>query len=318
MRTKLRVLATSSASVLALGVLLWSLSEAVFWSAPRPDVSVASALGGVAAYSGVGVLLDRLVQWARVRRVAAVVVAGAAYGWVVEGVVATTLYGDAEIPFPATVAWTALAWHMPVAVLGGWWLLGRLLARRRARTVTRAGVIAGTCWGGWAAGWGPAAASHAAFLLLALVVTVLVTAAHLVLEVVPPPRGGTLPVVCGVLALGWFGVVVLPTTPWAPVVLVPLLGLCAVVLSRTRPEATLRTRTRTRTGGRARLVGAGALVVTVPLAATAVRALVLAVLAPTVPLQLVLAGALTVGGTVALVVAVVTLLRRPEPRGLPG
>ncbi|MEL6914155.1 MAG: hypothetical protein AAFP13_06605 [Pseudomonadota bacterium] len=75
------------------------------------------------------------------------VLAGGITGWVIEGVVVPAVY---EAP-PVSFLWTSLAWHAPVDVALGLWVLPRLLradARRWSLVATL--LLAGTGAGVWA------------------------------------------------------------------------------------------------------------------------------------------------------------------------
>ncbi|MEL6549277.1 MAG: hypothetical protein AAFQ54_03435 [Pseudomonadota bacterium] len=82
------------------------------------------------------------------------VLAGGIVGWVTEGVVVPAVY---EGP-PVSFVWTSLAWHAPVDVMLGLWLLPRLLRADRPSwalpaLLLPAGLAAGT-WALWTTGDG--------------------------------------------------------------------------------------------------------------------------------------------------------------------
>ena len=90
---------------------------------------------------------------------AGVILVGALYGWLVEGVVAATVYG----PLPVSLVWTGVAWHGLLTVGVGWWILlpravrrggtarGRLVRARRRRLGPVVGRVVG-CAAGRGAG----------------------------------------------------------------------------------------------------------------------------------------------------------------------
>lgn len=85
--------------------------------------------------------------------VAGLLLAGAVFGWVTEGVVVPVVH---EAP-PISFIWPSVSWHALVDVMGGWFLL-RLAMRRLALpwlVVLFAGL--GVVWAFWASWtWGPA------------------------------------------------------------------------------------------------------------------------------------------------------------------
>lgn len=146
-------LAASFAATVGLTVATVMWSESVFWGRWRPGDSPENLLWTIAGYGAI-VQVVRFVAsrtsvaaggpgaWRRVFLV------GALFGWLVEGVLVTTVIDE----LPLTLPHTGLSWHALVTVLLGWWMLPRLLERRRAVSL---GVLAavGACVGAWAAFW---------------------------------------------------------------------------------------------------------------------------------------------------------------------
>jgi hypothetical protein len=140
--------------VLGTGLVLFVLSERAFFAAWRPgEDSPGAWFVTWLVYAVLGYPMLAAVAWARLGDAWGLVLAGSLFGWLAEGAVAGTLSGDPSMPFPFTIAWTALAWHMPLAVLAGWWWLGRALrAARPWRTLGWAAVL-GIVWGVWGFAW---------------------------------------------------------------------------------------------------------------------------------------------------------------------
>ena len=92
-----------------------------------------------------------IVSVFRVSHAPAVFVAGAMYGWLVEGGVARTLYGTEDsAPFPLSLLCTGVSWHALITVMVGWHLARRVLDRNDGcRTLALAAGI-GLFWGWWA------------------------------------------------------------------------------------------------------------------------------------------------------------------------
>ena len=78
---------------------------------------------------------------------------GAVYGWVGEGVVVDTMYGDPTNPFPLSVSFTGLAWHALLSVGVGWYLLGKALTRAKPTRTALVSLAVGVGWGLWAVWW---------------------------------------------------------------------------------------------------------------------------------------------------------------------
>ena len=238
-----------------------------------------------------------IVDAFRVRQVAALFLAAAVFGFLVEGVMVGTLYEGGPLGL-FNVSYTPLAWHAPLSILFGWHWLGRRLAAGSWRGLALGCAVVGLLWGVWATAWWlPQNVADAAllaagarlgqwpvadFALHAFAFTGVVAAAHWLLA-----RGGRRPsfrpgwvellLVAG--GLLFFFAPVLMAVPWAPLKLLPLLGLTFAVLyvnKRREPPGSLLAEA----GGPARPVGLLILFV-MPVAATAVYA-ALAALAPSV------------------------------------
>jgi len=144
-------LSFAATSGLALASVIWS--EWWFWGRVRPEDSVPGFFETLVTY-GLAVQVVRFVasRW----RVAEsgtgawqrVFLAGALYGWLVEGVIVTTVVDD--IPF--TLSYTGLAWHALFTVLLGWWWVPRLLGRPLLRSILPLAAL-GVGVGAWASFW---------------------------------------------------------------------------------------------------------------------------------------------------------------------
>lgn len=82
----------------------------------------------------------------RGRTIWAIFLAGALYGWIVEGVLVWQMYE--ALPF--TISWTPLGWHVIIDVLLGWYLVRRLLLKDRYGVTAVLAIALGAFWGLWA------------------------------------------------------------------------------------------------------------------------------------------------------------------------
>ena len=78
---------------------------------------------------------------------------GAVFGWVGEGVVVDTLYGNATNPFPLSISFTGLSWHALLSVGVGWHLIGNALTDERVTRTALISLAVGVGWGLWAVWW---------------------------------------------------------------------------------------------------------------------------------------------------------------------
>jgi len=136
---------------LAIASVVWS--ESWFWARWRPEDSALGLLETLLVYA----LAVQVVRFVASRwRVAAsgsgawqrVVLVGALYGWLVEGIVVTTVIDD----LPLTLSYTGLAWHALFTVLLGWWWMPRQLDRPLARSIAPLAAV-GVGVGAWAGFW---------------------------------------------------------------------------------------------------------------------------------------------------------------------
>ncbi len=238
----------ATAFVLGTGAVSWAWSEVGFWAHFRADDQPATWVLTWLMYSlAAAVALRTLRRWpgADLPRL---VLVGSLYGWVVEGVVASTVY----LAPPFTVIWTGVAWHGLVTVVLGWRLLPRAVLRGGRRAWAACAAV-GLVWGLWSAGWWaappdaeqwaatPDIASYAAFVA---VVTLVAVTGYAAMHACAP-RGRDLSSRAGlavvlVLLAAWGTLVVFVAIPWGPVLLALLAALVLASLRRlpSAPTAT--------------------------------------------------------------------------------
>lgn len=235
--------ARASSLVLGTGYVLAFFSETVFWSLWRPSDEIHGRILTWLLYCLFGYLTLAAIGYFRLGDGRVLILAGALFGWLCEGVYAMTVYGDPSMPFPFTIVWTALAWHAPISVLVGWYGLGLALRRPRPGQAILLSLGIGLFWGAWGLGWRaetpPLAMAPLDFLLHAALTTAGLALAHLAIaagrpESYVPSRLGV--GLAGLAMLAFFAVVTVPAIPLAALVLPPLLGLLWFVLRRCRSQ----------------------------------------------------------------------------------
>ena len=234
MRSSLR----QAAVILANGYILFFFSERVFWSFWRPSDSLREFVITWLVYCLLGCIFLDLVRRFRVASFAPLFLCGAVFGWVGEGVVVDTLYGNESNPFPLSISFTGLAWHALLSVGVGWYLTGRALTEEKPTRIILVSLAVGVGWGLWAVWWPaelPAGvdASPWGFARHALACSLPFLLSWFVLGTARPDW-----FLCSRLATGvlWALVVVIfvaarvPARPIAALILSPLLLLCWVAL----------------------------------------------------------------------------------------
>jgi hypothetical protein len=263
------------ALALSTGYVFLYFGELVFWANPDPASRLGDWVLTWLFYSFLGYIFLSIVGAFRVRSVWALVLAGAVFGWIAEGVYARTMFGTAESPFPITIAWTGLAWHALIDVVFGWYILRRLVAGGRPSQLGFVSFAFGLLYGLWAIAWWVQEdpATIAAFAGYAFLTTTLLLLAFVMYQRLQPfpfePSRIEAGVVIVFLVLS-FITVTLPSSPPTVWSLPLLIGLMYLALRRNRAVES-RPSLVTAVTGRVRLPNA-ALLLLAPLAATMVYA----------------------------------------------
>jgi hypothetical protein len=231
----LRILKTLLA-VLAAGYILTYFSELLFWARPRPGDSLGGWLGTWLVYSLTGFILLALIGHFRARSIWAIFLAGAAFGWLTEGLVVQTAYED----LPLSLSFTGLAWHALISTLVGWWLLRKTLRRGFPPTLALSTVI-GLTYGWWAIHWWLApdggVSTIPEFGLYSLIATLLVMVAYFIADRwLPQPYLPDRWIVLAVFVLlgAYFIFVTVQAVPLAGLILPLLLTVILLTLRRNR------------------------------------------------------------------------------------
>jgi hypothetical protein len=136
---------------LATGYTLFVFSERLFWTVWREGDSLLDLTITWLAYSAIAYLFLSAVFWSRANDFWSMFLAGAVYGWLVEGGLIHTLYGtQPSAPFPVSISITGLSWHALISVMVGWWATGRALTASRPWGMVWISLGVGIFWGVWA------------------------------------------------------------------------------------------------------------------------------------------------------------------------
>jgi hypothetical protein len=142
--------AMNLAAALATGYILFFFSERLFWTVWWPGSSLVDMVVTWLAYSAIAYLFLAAVYFFCADDAWSVFLAGAVYGWLVEGGLANTLYGtQPSAPLPYSISLTGLSWHALISVLVGWWATGKALAAERVQPLVWICVAIGVFWGVW-------------------------------------------------------------------------------------------------------------------------------------------------------------------------
>jgi len=126
-----------------------------------------------------------LIRWFEAESLREVLLAGACFGWMTEGMLVGTLYGTEDSAlFPFSVVCTGLSWHALISVGVGWYAVQHCCRGERSRSSVGWAVLLGVFWGVWATFlWSekpPVRATVGAFAGHAFVMGLLFFASHTV------------------------------------------------------------------------------------------------------------------------------------------
>ncbi|MEI2693218.1 MAG: hypothetical protein V9H69_27260 [Anaerolineae bacterium] len=227
-------IARQLAGILATGYILVYYSEFLFWARVRPGDSLLEWASSWLVYSVMAFVFLSLLARFRVSSIWALFLAGAAFGWLLEGLVVQTTYEN----LPLSISFTALSWHALITIWAGWYALRRALAAGPGATLLWAAAI-GLFYGFWAISWWVEPDGGVAlpldFARFALLTSLPLVIAYWVYDrTVPgyfaPSRSAEI-VVAVLLAL-YFVVVAVRAAPAAAIVLPLLLGALFLALRR--------------------------------------------------------------------------------------
>ncbi len=239
--TRLRRAAKLTAFAYLTSVIVVVASERVYWYWTGMTLEGTSVLALFYLLPTLVMLIT--VAAGRLQRLHEMLLVGAVFAFVVEGVLTPVLYSDGALPVLAALF---VGWHGLLSIVGFWYLARRWLLTGDLRTLTGVGALVGVLWGLWATvaaldpppqpAIGPIL-SPGAFAVYAFEVGAVLMAAHWLIGFVwpkewsPSPRTATF---VGIAVAVYLAVAVVPTVPWAPMKLMVLVGVTLWVLRQSR------------------------------------------------------------------------------------
>jgi hypothetical protein len=232
--------------VSATGYILMFFSEFIFYgeiaaesssnNVPTlPDILFLYCIYVILSY-----IILALIRKYQVRSLWALFLVGAVYGWLLEGVVVTTMYEG----FPLQVHFTGIAWHAPLDILVGWYLVQKMLRSKNLMAMFSVAGSLGLFWGLWVI-WRwyeeGVAVPIERFTALALIGTLLLIVAYWLLAHHQPvfQANKWVSLLFAILLSLWFVGAVLPVYPFAVFVLPPLLFVIYLALRRNKTTEAL-------------------------------------------------------------------------------
>ncbi|MBI5951422.1 MAG: hypothetical protein HY865_07175 [Chloroflexi bacterium] len=223
--------------VLSTGYILVFFSEHVFWAHIRPDDSITNWVSTWIAYSLMAFVFLHLVTHFKVANRWSLFLAGAAFGWMAEGIVVQTAY---EM-LPLSISFTGLAWHALITIWIGWYALRERLSALSPLPTLKLAATIGAGYGLWAICWwlepDGGVATLGEFSTFAMTTSILVILAFWLgnwsaSEPFAPNRWVTR-IIYSLFVL-YFTFVTVPATPIAILILLPLFGLIYLGLRKNK------------------------------------------------------------------------------------
>ena len=135
--------------VLSTGYILVFFSEHVFWARIRPDDSLQNWVSTWLGYSLMAFVFLHLVTYFKIANRWPLFLAGAAFGWMAEGIVVQTAYDM----LPLSISFTGLAWHAFITIWIGWYALRQRLSTPSPLPTLKLAATIGAGYGLWAIAW---------------------------------------------------------------------------------------------------------------------------------------------------------------------
>ncbi len=237
----MKTFARNASIALLNGYVLTFYSEFAFYGqtadpgAPDPGVAELFLLWSI--YALMAFIVLALIRRYHVSDIPALLIVGAAYGWMLEGGVVATAYES----LPLSLSFTALAWHMPIDLFFGWYLVQKWLREKGFAFNLRLAALSGLLWGFWAV-WPaevislrPLRFAVFAFATVGLLMTAYWLNGRLGIASFRPRRGEMR--LAGALFLGWYFASTAFSVPISLLLLPALLLLCLWALRRNAARA---------------------------------------------------------------------------------
>ena len=131
--------------VFSTGYIFVYFSEHLFWSRIHPGDSFKDWFDAWMIYSLMAFVFLVLVSYFRVKNIWALFLAGAAFGWIAEGIVVQTAYDM----LPLSISFTGLAWHTLLTVWIGWYAIRKSLLFSDTWSMLKLATAIGVFYGLW-------------------------------------------------------------------------------------------------------------------------------------------------------------------------
>jgi hypothetical protein len=223
--------------VLSTGYIFVYFSEHLFWSRVRPGDSFKDWFAAWVVYSLMAFIFLVLISHFRVKSIWALFLAGAAFGWIDEGIVVQTTYDM----LPLSISFTGLAWHALITIWIGWHATRKSLLSSDTWSILKLAAAIGFLYGFWAISWwlepDGGVSSIPEFATFSFITTAFVILAYWLANWSSSEafilNRWTIIFISGIFTL-YFCFVTVPTAPLAAIILPILFGLVYLGLRQNR------------------------------------------------------------------------------------
>ncbi|MDX2065780.1 MAG: hypothetical protein SFX74_08580 [Fimbriimonadaceae bacterium] len=213
-------------------LVVFAISERTFWAYIRADDLPHELLITMLAY---GVIVAGALA---LRRILAQphgrsnpqhpILIGALVGWLAEGAIVNTAYGQADNPFPLSIAWTGVAWHALLSWVVGVECVPKWLHQWNSFRLAIFATTFGAGWGFWSTYYPPSVYGTESFIRHTALTSALLIGGWTLLAAGPARPGrferGT------AIAVGLIGLALMLGV-WMPMNPFPVLVLLGIILA---------------------------------------------------------------------------------------
>ena len=221
--------------VLSTGYIFVYFSEHLFWARIRPEDTLKNWISAWLAYSLLAYIFLIILTHFRIKNIWELFLAGAAFGWMAEGIIVQTTY---EM-LPLSISFTGLAWHALITIWIGWYATQKAFSSSASFSTLKLAAAIGLCSGLWAVAWwlepDGGVSSLTEYATFSFVTTALVIIAYRLANwssSAPFKPNRWVTILISTLFILYFAFIAVPAAPVAIAILPILLGLVYLGLRR--------------------------------------------------------------------------------------
>jgi hypothetical protein len=224
-------------------LVVFAISERTFWSYIRADDLPHELLITMLAYGVIVAGALALRRQLGPANPSHPILIGALIGWMAEGAIVNTAYGQADNPFPLSIVWTGVAWHALLSWVIGVECVPKWLHQWNSARLAIFATMFGAGWGFWSTYYDPALYATDSFVRHTALTSALLIGGWVLLARGPASAGRFERVIAAVVALVGLGLMLgvwLPMNPFPVLVLLGIIITTVFHLFSTRAPGSVR------------------------------------------------------------------------------